>query len=99
MRETPYIGTDGYLIEYDAGMDLSAATNPYFLVKKPSSGTTVTWPAAIVAIDGKTHFMRYVAKAGDLDEPGVYKIHAHYTLGEWSGPVPTYDLNVKALFT
>jgi hypothetical protein len=98
MEQRPYRGTVGFLVEADCRQDLTGATNPYFLVKKPS-GQETTWDAVVTTIDGKTHYLRYPTKAGDLNEAGPYRIHAHFTLGGWTGPGEVGTLHVRDLFS
>lgn len=97
-QRQPYVGTVGFVIDADCRQDISAATNPYFLVRKPS-GATGVWTAAITTIDEATRFLRHTTVAGELNEVGDYKIHACLTLGDWSGPGEVGTLTVRALYS
>lgn len=96
--QQPYVGTVGFVIEADCRQDLSAATDPSFLVRKPS-GATAVWSAAITTVDGETRFLRHATVAGELNEVGEYKLHACLTLGDWSGPGEVGTLTVRALYS
>jgi len=97
-QRQPYVGTVGFVIDADCRQDISAATNPYFLVRKPS-GATGVWTAAITTIDEATRFLRHTTVAGELNEVGDYKIHACLTLDGWSGPGEVGTLTVRALYS
>jgi len=97
-QHQPYVGTVGFVIDADCRQDISAATNPYFLVRKPS-GATGVWTAAITTIDEATRFLRHTTVAGELNEVGDYKIHACLTLDGWSGPGEVGTLTVRALYS
>lgn len=98
MQDRPYINTVGFLVEADCGQDISGAVDTVFLVRKPS-GVEVAWTASPCAIDGVTRGLRYVTRAGDLNEPGPYKIHAQFSLGDWAGPGEVGTLVVRELFS
>ena len=42
--------------------------------------------------------IRYITVAGDLDQPGKYKIQPHITIGGWTGHGETVSLNVYEEF-
>jgi hypothetical protein len=86
MDKPPYVGEIGRCIKVDCQTDLASATDPYFLVLKPS-GVVVVWTSSTFAINGVVRGLLYPTKAKDLNEPGVYKIHPVLTLGDWTGPV------------
>jgi hypothetical protein len=103
MEQRPYANTVGFLIEADCKQDISDATSLSFRVRKPVSGTEVTWSESdgvmTFAIDGVTRGLKYTTKAGDLNEPGTYKVHAYLTLGDWTGPGEVGTLAVRELFS
>jgi len=96
-HDQPYVGTIGFVIEADCQQDISAATDPCFLVRKPS-GATATWTATITTIDGEVRALRHATGEGDLNEVGEYRIHAWFTLGDWKGPGEVGTLHVRALY-
>lgn len=98
MQQRPYVNTVGFLIEADCGQDISGATNTLFRVRKPS-GVEKTWTASSFAIDGTTRGLRYATTSGDLNEPGVYKIHTQFSLGDWTGTGEVGTLLVRELFS
>lgn len=99
MQQCPYVNTVGFLIEADCGQNITGATDPVFRVKKPVSGTIVRWTATPFAIDGVTQGLKYATKIGDLNEPGIYKIHAQFSLGDWIGTGEVGNLTVRELFS
>jgi hypothetical protein len=100
MEQRPYVGTVGFLVEADCRQDISGATSLSFWVRKPLGGE-VAWDAGIAsfAIDGVTRGVRYATRPGDLNEPGVYKIHVRFTLGDWTGAGEVGSLTVRELFS
>ena len=96
-HDQPYVGTVGFLIEADCQQDISAASNPHFLVRKPS-GATGIWTATITTIDEQTRYLRHATEEGELNEAGDYRIHACFTLGDWQGPGEAGTLTVRALY-
>lgn len=98
MQQKPYINQAGFLIEADCGQDITGATDTLFRVRKPS-GIETTWPAAAFSIDGVTQGLKYATKAEDLNESGVYKIHAQFSLGDWTGVGEAGTLTVRELFS
>jgi hypothetical protein len=81
-----YVDDVGTVITVDCGSDLEGATEAVLLVRKPD-GIEVSWPATIIAIDGVKRFLRYVTHAGELDQPGTYKVQAKVLVPGWSGRV------------
>ena len=98
MNTDIHVGDTGLEILADCQQDISAATNMTFLVRKPS-GATTTWAATKATLDGETRLVRYLTVTGDLNEPGVYTIHPHLTLGAWTGVGKVGSFEVKALFS
>lgn len=93
-----HVGDTGLEILADCLQDISAATNITFLVRKPS-GATTAWAAAKTTLDGETRYIHYLTVAGDLNEPGIYTIHPHLTLGAWTGAGKAAEFEIKALFS
>ena len=98
MNTDIHVGDTGLEILADCQQDISTATNITFLVRKPS-GATTTWAATKTTLDGETRLVRYLTVAGDLNEPGIYTIHPHLTLGAWTGAGKMGTFEVKALFS
>ena len=95
--KTYYVGVPGLLIEADCHRDISTATDTTFLVQYPS-GKTKTWTATPAVKDGVTRLLQYLTVADDLDEAGIYRIHAHVQLGAYDGPGLLGKFLVKHLF-
>lgn len=74
-----YVGDAGLAVVLDTGVDLTAATGCVILVQNPD-GTETTWAATV---DGTK--LVHATVAEDLSLPGVYRLHAAFTLGGWSG--------------
>ena len=74
-----YVGDVGLAVELDTGVDLTGATGCKILVRQPD-GTEVEWSATT---DGTK--LVHVTAADDLEQAGVYKLHAAFTLGGWTG--------------
>lgn len=92
-----YQGDTGLEILVDCGCDITGAANPALLVRAPS-GTVCSLAGTLAAKDGLTRCIRYVTKAGDLAEAGVYRVQASLTLGDWSGLGKTARLTVRPRF-
>lgn len=73
-----YVDAVGIKFRVDAGQDIGAATSTELHVQKPD-GTLVAWTAAIESTDHLT----YTVIAGDLDQAGIYRLHAAFVLGGW----------------
>lgn len=65
--------------EDDVAVDISAATNTEFLIRKPD-GTLLT-VAADFYTDGTDGILTYTTVEGDTDIVGIYKFQARITLG------------------
>lgn len=74
-----YVGDVGLAVELDTGVDLAGATGCTILVRQPD-GEEVEWSAAVSGTK-----LVHVTASGDLPLPGVYRLHAAFTLGGWSG--------------
>lgn len=92
-----YAGDAGLGIVVDCGLDISAAADTRFLVRRPD-GTMTQWSAEVYALSGKAFYLRYVTKPGDLSLPGVYKIQAALILGDWNGRGETAEFTVYRPF-
>jgi hypothetical protein len=93
-----YQGDTGVELLVDCGRDIASAGEPALLVRAPS-GAVRAFAGSLVEKDGVTRHIRYVTKAGDLAEAGVYRIQASLTLGDWSGVGRTARLAVCARFS
>jgi len=98
MADTIYQGDVGLEVLLDCGRDISGAGSPAMSVKIPS-GAVRTWPATIKTLDGATRYLRYVTRAGDLDEVGLYRIQASLSVGDWTGRGKTARFTVLARFS
>jgi len=88
-----YVNTIGLVVILDCKEDISAATTVIIKVEKPN-GVTVEWTSAIY----NTNFVKYTTESGDLPLPGDYKLQAHFTLGDWTGPGDTAILVIDDKF-
>jgi hypothetical protein len=77
-----YKDTVGLTIDVETGIDVSAATNIVFHVKKPN-GKWYEWTSGITVQDN-TQF-RYMTQSGDLNLAGNYLLYPVCTLGGWTG--------------
>lgn len=77
-----YVGDVGTIIHVETGHDLSAATTLELRVTKPS-GDAVTWTGTVAGDDDT--IIQYIAKTGDLDEAGTWKIQAYVASPDWTG--------------
>ncbi|WP_029459677.1 hypothetical protein [Solidesulfovibrio alcoholivorans] len=93
-----YQGDTGVELLVDCGRDIAGAGAPALLVRAPS-GAVRAFAGSLVEKDGVTRHIRYVTKAGDLAEAGVYRIQASLTLGGWAGVGRTACLAVRARFS
>lgn len=92
-----YQGDTGLELLVDCGRDITGAGNPALLVRTPS-GAVRRFAGTLATEDGVTRCIRYVTKAGDLAEAGVYRLQAALSLGDWSGLGKTACLTVRARF-
>ncbi|EFL52811.1 conserved hypothetical protein [Solidesulfovibrio fructosivorans JJ]] len=97
MADAIYQGDAGLRIVLDCGRDITAATAPAIMVRKPD-GSTARWQAAITTEDGETRFLTYVVRDGDLAQSGAYRLQASLSLGDWSGRGKTALLAVLPPF-
>lgn len=74
-----YVGDVGLAVVLDTGVDLTSATNCKILVQLPD-GTTAEWAGTA---SGTT--ITHSTTAGELAQAGVYRLHASFTLGGWTG--------------
>lgn len=77
-----YVGDVGTAVVLDSGVDLSAAVSLSIAARKPD-GTSVLWSA----VAAETTKVRHDIVAGELDQPGVWWVHAKIALpsGSWTG--------------
>lgn len=69
--------------EDDVALDISAATA--MTIKFEKTDGTVVAKTAVFTTDGSDGLIRYVTVAGDLDQPGLWRLQGHVTLPSWSG--------------
>ncbi|NDY56635.1 hypothetical protein G3N56_07750 [Desulfovibrio sulfodismutans] len=74
-----YVGDIGLAVVLDTGVDLTLATGCKILVQLPD-GTTTEWSGTK---SGTT--ISHATVAGELAQSGVYRLHAAFTLGGWTG--------------
>jgi hypothetical protein len=70
------------VMEDCAAINISTATVKELIFRKPN-GTSVTQTASF-STDGTDGDIKYVTIAGDLDEPGIWRVQAEVTLGAGS---------------
>ena len=97
MANKIYVGDVGTAIVVGLGTDLADAMSPELHVQKPD-GSFVVWAATVYGSAGLMTSIRYITVAGDLDQPGKYKIQPHITIGGWTGHGETVSLNVYEEF-
>ncbi len=78
--------------ESGAVMDVSAATVKQIVFKKPDK--TLLTKTAEFSTDGSDGKIRYVAIAGDLDQPKGWSIQGKVTLpsGSWSSEIGAFTV-------
>ncbi|WP_300163385.1 hypothetical protein [Solidesulfovibrio sp.] len=96
--QSVYQGDTGVELLVDCGRDIAGASAPALLVRVPS-GAVRAFAGSLVEADGVTRHIRYVTRAGDLAEAGVYRVQASLTLGGWSGVGRTAMFAVRARFS
>ena len=97
MADPIYVGDIGTEITVDCGQEITGATNTKLVVQTPLGGTE-EWTAVVVSVGGKTQYLRYTTKAGDIAIPGVYRLQSYLTLGSWTGSGKTAQIAVKDRF-
>ena len=97
MANKIYVNDVGTAIVLNLGVDLSGGVSPELHVSKPD-GTIVVWPATLHTVSQVPNYVRYVTRAGDLDQPGKYKVQAHITIGGWTGHSETVQFTVYEEF-
>lgn len=80
VEEKHYVGTTGTDIIVNIGENINTATNTKFKVKKPDNGL-VEWDAVIY----NNNYLKYTVQENDWSIPGVYKLHSHLTIDNWTG--------------
>jgi hypothetical protein len=94
MANTIYQGDVGLEILVDCGRDISRADAAALSVRTPS-GAVHTWPATVT--DGNA--LRYVTRPGDLAAPGLYRLQATLSTGDWTGRGKTATFFVTPNFS
>jgi|SRR5690606_16127946 len=69
-----HVGEIGATLEVTVGESLNGLSSAVFAVRKPD-GTEVEWSASVVG-DEDDGVLEYATVDGDLDQAGVYKLHA-----------------------
>jgi len=90
------VGDIGTTIIVDMGVDISAATDLNFQVRKPSyplTGGEENWTPIIY----NTNYLKYVITTGDFDEEGTYEIVPSLILGGWSGSADPVSFRVYGI--
>ncbi len=90
-----YVGDIGTEIILDCGSDISAATEKAIVVRLPDDNE-VSWSAEFVA--GEPTKIKHVTVAGDLAQPGLFRLQAEVTVPGWSGRGETVALAVYDKF-
>lgn len=94
MADTIYQGDVGLEILVDCGRDITGATDAALLVRTPS-GAVRLWAAEVA----DTSSLRYRTRAGDLAEPGTYRLQASLSTGDWTGLGRTSSFRVTPKFS
>lgn len=69
------VGSYGYVLSLESGLDLSTATAINLLIKPPAAGATVTKSIPISAVvDKAAGKIGYQVVIGDFPIPGVYQL-------------------------
>ncbi|QLA17692.1 hypothetical protein [Desulfolutivibrio sulfoxidireducens] len=92
MTEKIYAGDVGTAVVLECGRDLAGVANPAIRVRRPD-GTARIWPATV---DGTR--LVYVTREGDLSMPGIHRLQASFSLGDWTGRGTTAELLVHRAF-
>ncbi len=87
-----YVGDVGISVVLECGRELAGVESPAMRVRRPD-GTTRIWPATV---DGTR--LAYVTREGDLSMPGVHRLQASFSLGDWTGRGTTAELLVHRAF-
>jgi hypothetical protein len=95
--EKVYKGDVGTAIVLDTKSDLTGVVSKSISVRKPD-GSTVSWEASVVELNGVLSGLRHVTVSGDLDQDGVYKLQAVVELSYWQGRGETTELKVWEVF-
>lgn len=94
MANTIYQGDTGLEILVDCGRDISGASQTALSVRLPS-GRVRSWSTSVT----DERYLRYVTQAGDLAEPGLYRLQASLVLGNWTGRGKTACFHVTPNFS
>lgn len=92
MENKIYQGDVGLEINVNCQEDLTSATSPQILIKKPD-GNVLTKPATISG-----NSLIYITVDGDLEQKGIYYVQPKLSLGGWSGSGVTTRFFVQPLF-
>ncbi len=92
MEDKIYQGDVGLEINVNCQEDLSSATSPKILIKKPD-GNIIEKDASISGTS-----LIYITIANDLDLTGLYRIQPKLSIGSWSGSGVTTRFFVQPPF-
>jgi len=79
-----HVGDVGTVIELDTGADISTATTVGIKYKKPDNSTG-EWTGSVSTIDGVQSGVSYTLQSGDIDQCGLWIMHAHVIMPTWQG--------------
>lgn len=79
----------------EAAFDISTATTKQIVITYPSSKTQVK--TASFQTDGHDGRLTYTTGDGDLDEPGIYSVHAHLIMPTFSGPTSEQYFELRGI--
>ena len=88
-----YVGDVGTAILADCGVAVTGAEDIIFEVTKPD-GAAAEWAAEVTSVTGVPNFLVHYTVAGDLDQPGTYRVQPHFRVGSWTGKGETAKLKV-----
>lgn len=93
MSNKVYVGDIGLAVIADCGVDVSAASSVTFKVTKPD-GTMADWVAEVTSVGGVQNYLVHYTIAGDLDQPGTYRVQPSFRLFSWAGKGETAKFKV-----
>ena len=86
-----FVGDTGTEIILDCGTALASATVRQVIARTPR-GTKKTWTATQEGLNS----IKYTTAAGDLDQPGEWRLQAYIEMPGWKGFGDVVSLTVKA---
>ena len=88
-----YVGDIGTAILTDCGVNVTGASDITFEVTKPN-GDAVEWGAEVTSVAGVPNFLVHYTAAGDLDQPGTYRVQPQFRVASWTGKGETAKFKV-----